>query len=103
MYLVLAETQMLILPGGLPTSLAQAPGSPELVVLPTAQWGEIRGFMILIVGASVSTTSSAQPRKISFFFWCYRSKEMPLLIDMSVPGLIKIPQVSREAFPGTLD
>ena len=37
------------------------------------------------------------------FFWCYHSKEIPFLIDMSVPGLIKIPQVSRAAFPGTLE
>ena len=33
------------------------------------------------------------------FFWCYHSAEMPFLIDMSMPGLIKIPQVSREVFP----
>ena len=37
------------------------------------------------------------------FFRCYRSKEMPFLIDMSMPGLIKIPEVSREAFLGTLE
>ena len=41
--------------------------------------------------------------QILFFFWCYHSKEIPFLIDMSVPGLIKIPQVSREAFLGTLE
>ena len=33
---------------------------------------------------------------------CYHSKESPVLIDMFVPGLFKIPQVSRAAFPGAL-
>ena len=36
------------------------------------------------------------------FFCCYHSAETPFLIDMSVPGLFKIPQVSREASPSTL-
>ena len=36
------------------------------------------------------------------FFRCYHSKELPVLIDMSVPGLIKIPEVSRGALPGAL-
>ncbi len=37
------------------------------------------------------------------FFWCYRSEASPVLIDMSVPGLFKIPGGSREAFPSTLE
>ena len=36
------------------------------------------------------------------FFICYHSKESPVLIDMFVPGLIKIPEVSRGALPGAL-
>ena len=36
------------------------------------------------------------------FFCCYRSMEMPFLIDMFAPGLFKIPEVSRGALPGAL-
>ena len=52
---------------------------------------------------SSSHFRTSLPYIVLFFFICYHSKEMPFLIDMSMPGLIKIPQVSREAFPGTLD
>ena len=37
------------------------------------------------------------------FFWCYHSEETPVLIDMSVPGLFKIPEGSRAAFLSTLE
>ena len=38
----------------------------------------------------------------SAFFRCYHSKELPVLIDMSMPSLIKIPEGSPGALPGAL-
>ncbi len=36
------------------------------------------------------------------FFRCYHSEELPVLIDMSMPSLIKIPEGSRGTLPGAL-
>ena len=36
------------------------------------------------------------------FFRCYHSEELPVLIDMSMPSLIKIPEGSPGALPGAL-
>ena len=38
----------------------------------------------------------------NMFFRCYHSKEMPVLIDMSMPSLFKIPEGSPGALPGAL-
>ncbi len=38
----------------------------------------------------------------NIFFRCYRSEELPVLIDMSMPSLIKIPEGSPGALPGAL-
>ena len=43
-----------------------------------------------------------QLSRTSFFFRCYHSKELPVLIDMSMPSLIKIPEGSPGALPGAL-
>ena len=39
---------------------------------------------------------------VQCFFRCYHSKESPVLIDMSMPSLIQIPEGSRRALPGAL-
>jgi len=39
---------------------------------------------------------------IKRFFRCYHSEELPVLIDMSMPSLIKIPEGSPGALPGAL-
>ena len=39
---------------------------------------------------------------IKRFFRCYHSEELPVLIDMSMPSLIKIPEGSPGTLPGAL-
>ena len=39
---------------------------------------------------------------MTVFFRCYHSEELPVLIDMSMPSLIKIPECSPGALPGAL-
>ena len=43
-----------------------------------------------------------EARRRGHFFRCYHSEELPVLIDMSLPSLIKIPEGSPGALPSAL-
>ena len=76
-------------------NVSNAPGTPASRPTPSDQfWGDPAGTR--------HTFGNFSDFRFLHFFRCYHSEELPVLIDMSIPSLIKIPEGSPRALPGAL-